>query len=252
MLELDGVSLQFHKPNGDMQQILRDADLSIGPGERWAIIGPSGCGKTSLLHLMAGLQQPTSGMVRYNGQVMKKPHGDISMILQEYGLFPWKTVDQNVSLPLQLQGQNRAEQHRRATEMLAQLGMTGQEKKYPSQLSGGQRQRIAIARALIGNPKVVLMDEPFSALDALTRERMQDLVLELCETRELTLVVVTHNIEEAIFLGQKIIAFSDMPGNWSRIVDNPHSGKKDYRGTEEFYRHCSDLRNLIGGAADEK
>lgn len=251
MLQLNQVSLQFQKPDGGMQSILKDANLEIGPGERWAIIGPSGCGKTSLLHLLAGLQQPTTGTVLYGDQRMTKPHSDISIILQEYGLFPWKTVEQNVWLPLELQHCSKEEIRRRTADMLDQLGLTGQGKKYPVQLSGGQRQRIAIARALVGNPKVVLMDEPFSALDALTRERMQELVLDLCEKNHLTLVLVTHNIEEAIFLGQKIVAFSEEPGGWNRIVDNPHSGEKDYRGTEEFYQHCNDLRSLIGGGDHE-
>ncbi|MBQ6853431.1 MAG: ATP-binding cassette domain-containing protein, partial [Peptococcaceae bacterium] len=119
--------------------------------------------------------------------------------------------------------------------------------KYPTELSGGQRQRVAIARALIAQPKVLLMDEPFSALDALTRETMQNIVLELCERQNLTLVMVTHNIEEAIFLGQKIAVFSDHSGRISHIADNGHSGEVSYRGTEEFYRHCSLLRNWIGG-----
>ena len=252
MLQLRDVQLQYRLPDGGMHTVLDDINLTIEPGERWAIIGPSGCGKSSLLHLLAGLQMPNRGQVLYRQQPLQRPHGEISVILQEYGLFPWKTVEQNVALPLQLQKQPKDEIKHRTAEILEKLQLAGHGKKYPSQLSGGQRQRIAIARALVAQPQVLLMDEPFSALDALTRETMQNLVLDLCEQQKLTLVVVTHNIEEAIFLGQKIAVFSDNSGRWSSIVENTHSGQESYRGTAEFYQHCSRLRGLIGGAGNEK
>ncbi len=251
MLQLNDAVLHYTRPEGGLQMVLDHIDLTIEQGERWAIIGPSGCGKSSLLHLLAGLQNPISGQVLYNGQLLQKPHGEISVILQEYGLFPWKTVEQNVALPLVLQKKSKEEIKPRVAEMLRQLQLEEHAKKFPAQLSGGQRQRIAIARALIAQPKVLLMDEPFSALDALTRETMQNIVLELCEQQNLTLVMVTHNIEEAIFLGQKIAVFSDNSGKLRRVVDNAHSGQQSYRVTEEFYQHCNQLRSWIGGR-DEK
>ena len=247
MLQLQDVVLQYNRPEGDLLTVLDHINLHIAPGERWAVIGPSGCGKSSMLHVLAGLQTVTSGSVQYQGVAHTKPHGEISVILQEYGLFPWKTVEQNVGLPLELQKVPKKEIKTRVNEMLAQLQLYEHGRKYPSELSGGQRQRVAIARALIAQPKVLLMDEPFSALDALTRETMQNIVLELCERQNLTLVMVTHNIEEAIFLGQKIAVFSDHSGRISHIADNGHSGEVSYRGTEEFYRHCSLLRSWIGG-----
>ncbi len=247
MLQLKDAVLHYTRPEGGMQMVLDHIDLKIEQGERWAVIGPSGCGKSSLLHLLAGLQNPISGQVLYNGQPLQKPHGEISVILQEYGLFPWKTVEQNIALPLVLQKRAKAEIKPRVAELLYQLQLEEHAKKFPAQLSGGQRQRIAIARALIAQPKVLLMDEPFSALDALTRETMQNIVLELCEQQNLTLVMVTHNIEEAIFLGQKIAVFSDNSGKLRRIVDNAHSGQQSYRVTEEFYQHCNQLRSWIGG-----
>ncbi len=247
MLQLKDAVLHYTRPEGGMQMVLDHIDLKIEQGERWAVIGPSGCGKSSLLHLLAGLQNPISGQVLYNGQPLQKPHGEISVILQEYGLFPWKTVEQNIALPLVLQKRAKAEIKPRVAELLCQLQLEEHAKKFPAQLSGGQRQRIAIARALIAQPKVLLMDEPFSALDALTRETMQNIVLELCEQQNLTLVMVTHNIEEAIFLGQKIAVFSDNSGKLRRIVDNAHSGQQSYRVTEEFYQHCNQLRSWIGG-----
>ncbi|MBO5139621.1 MAG: ABC transporter ATP-binding protein [Peptococcaceae bacterium] len=247
MFQLQDVVLQYDRPEGDILTVLDHINLYIAPGERWAVIGPSGCGKSSMLHVLAGLQTVTSGSVQYQGAAHTKPHGGISVILQEYGLFPWKTVEQNVGLPLELQKVPKKEIKTRVNEMLAQLKLSEHGRKYPSELSGGQRQRVAIARALIAQPKVLLMDEPFSALDALTRETMQNIVLELCERQNLTLVMVTHNIEEAIFLGQKIAVFSDHSGRISHIADNGHSGEVSYRGTEEFYRHCSLLRSWIGG-----
>lgn len=251
MLELKDAVLHYTRPEGGLQMVLDHIDLTIEQGERWAVIGPSGCGKSSLLHLLAGLNTPVSGQVLYQNQPLTKPHGEISVILQEYGLFPWKTVEQNVALPLVLQKKPKAETKQRTMELLKQLQLEEHAKKFPAQLSGGQRQRVAIARALIAQPKVLLMDEPFSALDALTRETMQNIVLELCEQENLTLVMVTHNIEEAIFLGQKIAVFSDNSGKLRHVVDNPHSGQQSYRGTAEFYQHCSQLRSWIGGSHEE-
>ena len=251
MLELRDTMLQYEKPDGGVQMVLDHINLKIEQGERWAVIGPSGCGKSSMLHLLAGLQKPVSGDVLYQNQSLQKPHGEISVILQEYGLFPWKTVEQNVALPLVLQKKSKVEIKQRTAELLKQLQLEEHAKKFPAQLSGGQRQRIAIARALIAQPKVLLMDEPFSALDALTRETMQNIVLELCEQQNLTLVMVTHNIEEAIFLGQKIAVFSDNSGKLRRVVENAHSGQLSYRVTEEFYQHCNQLRSWIGGHHEE-
>ena len=250
MIQLNDVVLEYQRPEGGIQTVLDHVDLNIEQGERWAIIGPSGCGKSSMLHLMAGLQMPTAGTVQYQGQSLAKPHKEISVILQEYGLFPWKTVEQNIGLPLVLEKQPKAKIRSLTNELLAQLQLTEHGKKFPSQLSGGQRQRVAIARALIAQPNVLLMDEPFSALDALTRETMQNIVLELCERQNLTLVLVTHNIEEAIFLGQKIVVFSDNSGKIAHIADNSRSGDLSYRGTEEFYQHCNLLRSWIGGNAN--
>ena len=251
MLELKDALLHYTRPEGGLQKVLDHIDLTIEQGERWAVIGPSGCGKSSLLHLLAGLNTPVSGQVLYQNQPLTKPHGEISVILQEYGLFPWKTVEQNVALPLVLQKKPKAETKQRTMELLKQLQLEEHAKKFPAQLSGGQRQRVAIARALIAQPKVLLMDEPFSALDALTRETMQNIVLELCEQENLTLVMVTHNIEEALFLGQKIAVLSDNSGKLRHVVDNPHSGQQSYRGTAEFYQHCSQLRSWIGGSHEE-
>lgn len=203
MLQLREAVLQYPRPEGGMHIVLNQINLTIAQGERWALIGPSGCGKSSLLHLLAGLQPVTAGQVLYQGRPLLTPHREISVILQEYGLFPWKTVEQNVALPLVLQKRTKAEVRAHTAQLLAQLKLTEHSKKYPAQLSGGQRQRVAIARALIGQPNVLLMDEPFSALDALTRETMQNIVLDLCEQRQLTLVLVTHQYRRGYFFRTK-------------------------------------------------
>lgn len=251
MYQLENVSVDYHVGKKNMFRAINKVNLSIASGERYSLIGPSGCGKSTLLHLLAGLLKPTEGQVIYRGEVLRGCQQDIGVILQGYGLFPWKTVEQNVMLPLVLQKASKQEIKEKTEPLLEHLGLASMKKKYPRQLSGGQQQRVAIARALVAEPQVLLMDEPFSALDALTRENLQNLVLALCEERNLTMVMVTHNIEEAIFLGQKIVAFADHSGQISRIDDNPHSGQTAYRNTAEFYQHCSLLRSWIGGGQDE-
>ena len=251
MYQLENVSMDYHVGKKNMFRALTNVNLSIAAGERYSLIGPSGCGKSTLLHLLAGLLQPTEGKVLYRGTSLTGCQQDIGVILQGYGLFPWKTVEQNVMLPLVLQKKSKEEMRSKTEPLLEHLGLASMKKKYPRQLSGGQQQRVAIARALVAEPQVLLMDEPFSALDALTRENLQNLVLDLCEERNLTMVMVTHNIEEAIFLGQKIVAFADHSGQISRIDENPHSGQAAYRNTAEFYQHCSLLRSWIGGGQHE-
>lgn len=251
MYQLKDVTLDYHAGQKNAFRALEQINLTISQGERLSLIGPSGCGKSTLLHLLAGLLSPTTGTIDYQGERLKGCQPDIGVILQEYGLFPWKTVEQNIALPLLLQKKNKKTVQHKVESLLIQLGLEQQRKKYPWQLSGGQRQRVAIARALVTQPQVLLMDEPFSALDALTRENLQNLVLELWKERQLTMVMVTHNIEEAIFLGQRIITFADCSGKISRIDDNGYSGQTTYRNTVEFYQHCSMLRSWIGGERHE-
>lgn len=252
MLQVNDVVLQYPRPEGGMQMVLDHISLQIEQGERWAVIGPSGCGKSSLLHLLAGLQRPVSGQVLYQGQPMGKPHGEISVILQEYGLFPWKTVQQNVALPLVLQKRPKAEIREQTAQMLEQLQLTEHAREisganYPGRAAAAYRH----CPGSVAKPRVLLMDEPFSALDALTRETMQNIVLELCEQQKLTLVMVTHNIEEAIFLGQKIAVFSDNSGKLAHIAENIHSGQPAYRGTAEFYQHCANCAAGLEELASE-
>jgi len=212
---------------------LSPTDISLGGQQTLSVVGPSGCGKSTLLLIMAGLEKPTSGSVEFKGQPLTRPHREISLVLQDYGLFPWKTVRQNVELGLRI----RREQlnGERVAELLAELDIMEKTDVYPQQLSGGQKQRVALARALVLNPSLLLLDEPFAALDTLTRERLQDLVAAAWRKRRFGLAVVTHNIQEAVRLGQRVLVMGKSPGSILTVIDNPAACSPDYRGSPEFY-----------------
>lgn len=224
---------------------LSGVDFRVAPGENWAIIGPSGCGKSTLLYLLAGLLKPTAGEIRFRGGPPLAHQREIALILQGYGLFLWKTVRENVALGLEIRGVAKAEARRRVEEILATVGLSEYGDFYPEELSGGQKQRVAIARSFVLDPALLLMDEPFSALDALTRERLQNLLLELCLSREMGTVLVTHNIEEAVFLGRKILVMTRRPGRVAALVDNPDIGQEGYRSSPGFLARTTRLRELF-------
>jgi len=227
---------------------------SVETGEAWVILGPSGFGKSTLLYLLAGLRTPTSGEVRIEGQVITRPRPRTGLILQDFGLLPWATCEENVSLGLRIHGfygpdGTHAPLERRPGDVQAQtdhwlqrLGLTAVRHHYPAQLSGGQRQRTAIARTLALNPDLLLMDEPFASLDAPTRESLQNLTLELRAEQRLTTVVVTHSIEEAAFLGQKILLF----GPATEVIENTGAGTRDYRDTPAYQAMVQHLRARLG------
>ena len=211
MLTIENVFLTYNQALGSQTEALQDINLNLASGERWVIIGPSGCGKSSLLLLMAGLLKPSEGVISLEGEIVKGPRPEVALILQDYGLFPWKTVLENAMLGLTLKGVPTVHRKEKVLASLESLGLLEHIDKYPAQLSGGQRQRVAISRALALEPRYLLMDEPFSALDALTREQLQNMLLELWQKLAFTMVLVTHNIEEAVFLGEKIAVFSPGP-----------------------------------------
>ncbi len=217
---------------------LEGVSFSIAKGESCSVIGPSGCGKTTLLFILSGLLKPTEGEILINSK-------NIALILQDYGLFPWKTVYENVSLGLEIRGVKKEEQRKIVLPLLEKLGLKGFENHYPRQLSGGMQQRVAFARALALNPEILLMDEPFSSLDALTREKLQNFLLKLWINNKVTMVLVTHSIEEAVFLGRKIVVLSQRPGRVLKIIDNPEMGSLDYRNREEFFEKCREVRKSI-------
>ena len=238
MIEVSAASLSFRNDQS-IQQVLNDISFRVQANSSCAIIGPSGCGKTSLLFLLAGLRTPDSGTITISG------NPETGTILQNYGLFPWKTVSQNISLGLLLKKVQKDIVEQRTRELIAEMGLSGFDGHYPGQLSGGMQQRVALARALAVEPEILLMDEPLSSLDALTRERLQNLILGIQQSRKITIVLVTHSIEEAVFLGHKIIVLSRSPGRILQVVDNPEAGSREHRRRDIFFQRCKELRFLL-------
>ncbi len=239
------LSLTYNQAENQVDA-LKDVTFELAEGESMSIIGPSGCGKSTLLFIIAGLLKPTSGRVVIDGCEPDAPGAETALILQDYGLFPWKTVYDNASLGLKVKGYNRKEQQDIVSPILKKLGLADFVNSYPAQLSGGQRQRVGIARSLALKPKILLMDEPLSSLDALTRETLQHFILDIWKEHKLTLVLVTHSIEEAVFLGKKICVMSDRPGMIQEMIANPMMGMPGYRQQQEFHGMCSRLRRLLG------
>jgi len=244
MLTLNNVSLAYKNGKASVSA-LADINFQIEEGKSYAIIGPSGCGKTSLIFLMMGLLHPTSGEIYLYGKPLLKPHRDTALILQEYGLLPWKPVWENAVLGLKLRKVADEEISRILERVFEELEITECIDRYPTQLSGGQKQRVALARALALKPKLLLMDEPLSALDALTRENLQEVILKLIKRHHMTSVLVTHSIEEAVYLGEKIVILSARPGRICAQIDNPEQGTYGYRKKTSFYEKCSEVRSLL-------
>lgn len=213
-LAVEGLTLRYP---GAPEPVFRDLSFTVPAGESLAIVGESGCGKSTLLAALAGFAAPESGTIDWGPE--GRPHS--SFVWQNLALFPWKRTHENLELALELSGVPKSERRTRVAAMLAELGLAGLEKRFPSELSGGQRQRLAIGRALIGNPSVLFMDEPFSALDALNRERLQDFLLGLMRRHPVRLVFVTHDIGEAVFLASRILVLGAHPGRKLALVENP-------------------------------
>jgi NitT/TauT family transport system ATP-binding protein len=197
-------------------EALQDVSLSVKPGEFLCLLGPSGCGKSTLLGSLAGHLQPSRGAIRVDGEAVRGPHPDRGLVFQQHTLFPWKKVIDNVAFGLKMKGVARTERRARAQALLKLVGLDGFENSYPSQLSGGMQQRVEIARVLINHPRVMLMDEPFGALDAQTRLKMQELLLDVWTRIRTTIVFITHDIDEALFLADRILVMSPRPG---RIIE---------------------------------
>lgn len=246
MIHLDSVSVTYQTDAGN-HEALAGVDLDVGRGAPCVIIGPTGCGKTTLLYLLAGLSQPTAGDVLVSGAPLTSVRRETSLILQQHGLFPWKNAFANAALGLTLRNAKKMETRERTGSLLKKLGIWDVRSSYPAQLSGGQRQRVAIARSLATDPDLLLMDEPFSALDAMTRESLQNLLLDLWLERGFTYVLITHSIEEAVFLGKRIAILSPRPGRIVRIIDNPCMGERSFRLSESFHSMCSEVRRTMEG-----
>jgi NitT/TauT family transport system ATP-binding protein len=225
--------------------------LSIASGEFVSLIGPSGCGKSTLLRLIANLIEPTSGELVVNNKSAKQARldQDYGMAFQQSGLFEWRTVAKNIELPLELKGWDKATRHERALEMLELVKLADFANHFPWQLSGGMQQRVAIARALAVHPSLLLMDEPFGALDEMTREHMQSELLSICRASGTTVVFVTHSIPEAVYLSNRVVVMSPRPGRVTEIVDVSIEGERNdaTRDNSAFFKGITAVREALRG-----
>ena len=251
IVSAQGLSLTYP---GDIQA-LNDVDLSIQAGEFVSFIGPSGCGKTTLLRVIADLEQPTGGSVLVTGHTPEEARKAraYGYVFQQPGLLPWRTVEGNIVLPLALMGQKRAEAAERIQAVLSMVELDGFGSKFPWQLSGGMQQRASIARALAFDAELLLMDEPFGALDEIVRDRLNEQLLELWRATEKTVLFVTHSIPEAVFLSTKIAVMSPRPGRISRIIENPLPPDRplNVRETTAFLNVAAEVRSALREGMDE-
>ncbi|QBO36083.1 ABC transporter ATP-binding protein [Periweissella cryptocerci] len=238
-----------HEVGGENVIALDHVDAEIQPGEFVSLIGPSGCGKTTWLRLIAGLEEPTSGSVYIGEQQVQGPGRDRGLVFQDPNLFPWLTVKKNIEFGLNIKGKLTSTDQKNVTELIELVGLQGFENAYPYQLSGGMAHRAAIARALVNDPEVLLFDEPFGALDAFTRMKLQSDVLRIWQERQTTMVLVTHDVEEAVFLGQRVFAMTPRPAHVKEVVPIPltYPRKRDGRAFIELKEHVLgvlDFQNL--------
>jgi len=241
MIEVDGLVVEYGR-GARATRAVDGISLNIDKGESLALIGPSGCGKTTFLFAMAGLYHATEGAIRIQDEPLRGTRREIALILQDAGLLPWKTVWQNANLSLKLRREYPA---KTADEVLEELGLSGAKSLYPAELSEGMKRRVGVARALATSPSVMLMDEPLASLDTLTKERIQDLFLKLWTTHRFSLVLVTHDIEEAAFLGQRVVVLTERPARIKTIVPNPEVGDLDFRESGAFLDAVSRLREAL-------
>ena len=236
LLSIQGVSRTFVSPKGQVTQALLPVDFDVQENDFVTILGPSGCGKSTMLRIVAGLDHPTSGRVLLGGRPVEGPGADRGMVFQSYTLVPWLTIEQNIRFGLRERGMPEAQQKERADYFIAKVGLRGFEQHFPKQLSGGMQQRTAIARALANDPKILLMDEPFGALDNQTRVLMQELLLGIWEAERKTVMFVTHDIDEAIFMANRVAVFSARPGRIKTelAVDLPHPRHYTIKTSPEF------------------
>ncbi|MFB7861305.1 ABC transporter ATP-binding protein [Streptomyces sp. NPDC056069] len=227
---------------------VEDIDLQVAPGEFVVLVGPSGCGKSTLLDLLGGLARPTSGRILLDGEPVTGPGLNRGIVFQQYALLPWRTALGNVEFGLEATGVPRRERGARAREFLDLVGLSGFENRHPHELSGGMRQRVAIARSLAYDPDVLLMDEPFAALDAQTRESLQDELLRIWQRTGKTVVFITHSIDEAVYLGQRVAVMTSRPGRVKQVVPvtlGPRTGTDDIRSSPEFAHHRHRIWSLL-------
>ncbi|MFE6997116.1 ABC transporter ATP-binding protein [Microbacterium sp. NPDC057659] len=247
-LEIDDVAITFASKRGQVSA-LSDVDLTVGEGEFITIAGPSGCGKSTLLKAVAGLTLPSSGSIRLNGEMVTGPRQDIGFVFQRAALLEWRNVRGNILLQAEMRGMDMKKANARADELIEMTGLTGFEKAMPFELSGGMQQRVSLCRALLHEPRVLLMDEPFGALDALTREKMNVELNRIWARTGTTVLLVTHSVAEAVYLASRVIVMSPRPGRIleEHRVDLPaERGYAEVLETPEFHRISSRVRELLG------
>jgi NitT/TauT family transport system ATP-binding protein len=249
---IEEVHKRYQDNQGKEVTALSDINLTLKEKEFVVLVGPSGCGKSTLLNMVGGLLSPTSGSI-YFDEVKESYEPSVGIVFQEIGLFPWRTVQQNITLGLEERGLSKAEQKERVDHYIQMVGLSGFEKAYPHQLSGGMRQRAGIARALVIKPDLLLMDEPFSALDAQTRTIMQEELLRIWGQTQLTTLYVTHNIAEAVYLGDRVVVLSRRPGRITNIldIDLPKYERDKDKHVVRFNEYVDQIWQLIRKDAEE-
>ena len=252
MIRVERLSQVFHSRDGGSVVALHDVSLGVERNEFVSLVGPSGCGKSTMLRLVAGLIAPTRGALEIDGTRVTEPRRDIGIVFQSPTLLPWATVAENVLFPLRLMRESGSDSRARAQSLLDLVGLAGFESRYPRELSGGMQQRAAICRALIHDPAILLMDEPFGALDALTREVMSRELLRIWTENPKTIVFVTHSIPEAVFLSDRVIVMSPRPGRIAEVIEVPLERPRTFEmeGRSEFQDCTQRIRRLIFGADD--
>ncbi len=248
MIEIQNLEKTYMTRQGDPVHALSDVNLSIRPGEFISIVGPSGCGKSTLMRILAGLDKQNSGTAAVSGEPIRGPRPDVGVVFQQATLLPWKTVLENVVLPATLRGIDRTE---RGRELLSMVSLSGFAEKYPFELSGGMQQRVAICRALVCDPDILLMDEPFGALDAITREQMNIELARIQADQKKSVVFITHSIPEAVFLGDRVVVMSPRPGRISDVleIDIQRPRTLETMALPQFAALCAKLRFLFAADA---
>lgn len=249
-IEIDRACKTYRTKRGGQVEALRDISLSVGNGEFLTIVGPSGCGKSTLLRAIAGLSTVSKGSIRVFGDEVQRPRTDVALVFQEGVLFGWRTVLENVMLPAEVLGMDAREARTRAQLLLEDVGLTGFESSYPRELSGGMQQRVAIARTLLHDPELLLMDEPFGAVDSLTREQLNLDLLRIWERLTKTVVLITHSIQEALFLADRVVVMSQRPGRITSLVEVPFGRPRALQlmSTAEFAEISGSIRATLGAA----
>jgi NitT/TauT family transport system ATP-binding protein len=244
ILVAEDIAVRFETPEGVITAV-DNVSLQVEPGEFLSVIGPSGCGKSTLFNVIGGLHSSHDGKVSVDGETISGPHKSIGMVFQEESTFPWRTVTDNVAFPLELVGMPKAKRVERARHFISLVGLDGFENRYPGELSGGMRQRVSLARTLASEPKILLMDEPFAALDEQTRLLLGDKVLQIQQQLKQTTLLITHNITEAVQMSDRILVMTYRPGKVKRVVEInlPRPRTSEIVGSEAFGRYVAQIWN---------